>query len=391
MTGIIVYATKTLKTFYRKRGAFISTLLLPLFLVVFYGFIFGKVFFVGTEISLNIGVVNLDRGVQFAENSTLNLGEHFKAMLLNTSRTLSETNGKKRFTLKVFNYSTVENATKAFENGTLDGFIVIPENFTLCLLSNKSISIYAYGDPSDYVKYSTFTSICRELAISFSLRGRPIVGVKEESLTIKRKTFTYFDISAPGMILFGLLFVTTSSAHVFASEREHKLIDRIVMSGLSPSEMILGAFIAMFAVAILQSMLCFSAALSLKACMVGSVLEAIVVILCMAMFQVALGLLVSIYAKNTKTAENIAWMIVAPIMFLGGIWWPTEWMAEPFKTIGKVFPPSMGCELLRAIMLKGATIFSERGLITITSLIALSIAMLVTEIYLAKKHIFKPR
>ncbi|HDM24280.1 MAG TPA: hypothetical protein ENG22_05030, partial [Candidatus Bathyarchaeota archaeon] len=368
-----------------------STLLVPLFLVLFYGFMFGKVFFGGTEITLNIGVVNLDQGVQFAGNFTLNLGEYFKAMLLNTSKTFNETDGRSRFTLKVFNYSTIENATRAFENGTIDGFIVIPENFTLCLISNESISIYAYGDPSDYVKYSTFTSICRELAISFSLRGRPIVGVEEKSLTIKRKTFTYFDISAPGMILFGLLFVTTSSAHVFASEREHKLIDRIVMSGLSPSEIILGAFIAMFAVAFLQSMLCFSAALTLKACMVGSIPEAIVVILCMAMFQVALGLLVSIYAKNTKTAENIAWMIVAPIMFLGGIWWPIEWMAEPFKTIGKVFPPSMGCELLRAIMLKGATIFSEKGLITITSLIALSIAMLIAEIYLAKKHIFKPR
>jgi len=391
MTGIIVYATKTLKTFYRRRGAFLSTLLVPLFLVLFYGFMFGKVFFGGTEITLNIGVVNLDQGVQFAGNFTLNLGEYFKAMLLNTSKTFNETDGRSRFTLKVFNYSTIENATRAFENGTIDGFIVIPKNFTLCLISNESISIYAYGDPSDYVKYSTFTSICRELAISFSLRGRPIVGVEEKSLTIKRKTFTYFDISAPGMILFGLLFVTTSSAHVFASEREHKLIDRIVMSGLSPSEIILGAFIAMFAVAFLQSMLCFSAALALKACMVGSIPEAIVVILCMAMFQVALGLLVSIYAKNTKTAENIAWMIVAPIMFLGGIWWPIEWMAEPFKTIGKVFPPSMGCELLRAIMLKGATIFSEKGLITITSLIALSIAMLIAEIYLAKKHIFKPR
>ena len=69
----------------------------------------------------------------------------------------------------------------------------------------------------------------------------------------------------------------------------------------------------------------------------------------------AIGLLISTRAQNQMQALQLAWLIMLPSVLLSGFMFPRDSMPTIMQYIGAVVPATHFIEIIRGIVLRGAT------------------------------------
>ena len=130
------------------------------------------------------------------------------------------------------------------------------------------------------------------LTLGFGL-GFPIVLLYLLSAIQKNIPVSMFEIDTltPGITVFGLSFMTLFSATLVAKDRESALLQRLYTAPLTGVDFILGYMLPILPIALAQALVCYLAALPLGLTFSVNIVYAIVGIIPMAVFNVALGLL----------------------------------------------------------------------------------------------------
>ena len=155
---------------------------------------------------------------------------------------------------------------------------------------------------------------------------------------------------APGITVFGLSFLTLFSATLIAKDKESSLLQRLYTTPLKSSDYILGYMLPIIPIAIVQSVICYLISIAIGLPITINIIYAILMIVPIAIFYVALGLLCgSVF--NVKQVGGICGALLTNLSaWLSGVWFDLDLVGGTFSKIANVLPFIHAVELERAMI-----------------------------------------
>ena len=158
------------------------------------------------------------------------------------------------------------------------------------------------------------------------------------------------DSLTPGITVFGLSFMTLFSSTLIAKDRESSFLQRLYTTPLKSVDFILGYMLPIIPIAIAQCLICYLIAIALGLPVTINILYAVAMIVPIAVFYIALGLLCgSVF--NVKQVGGICGALLTNLSaWLSGIWFDLELVGETFGKIANLLPFVHAVELERAVI-----------------------------------------
>ena len=196
------------------------------------------------------------------------------------------------------------------------------------------------------------------LNVAFGL-GFPLVLTAMLSAIQANVPVPLFEIQhlAPGIAVFGLSFMTLFSATIIAKDRDSALLQRLYATPLTPTDFILGYTLPMLPIALLQSTVCYAFALLMGLAPSIHILSAVLFILPISVFNVALGLLFGSVLHIKQVGGICGALLTNLSAWLSGTWFDLALVGGGFQKIAYALPFVHAVEMERAILagnLRGA-------------------------------------
>ena len=344
-------------------------------------------------IAFNSGGARSTYTIVIINNDVLGLDSPETDMGANTSLILMDlfdqnSNFSESFTLQK-SYSngteiTESGARQLVEEEKIDGLIIIPRNFSEIIIgstwwyplvkqgiippntSNEFISLMLSLNDTDYVSGSPTLEI---LTIADAVTGQVISSVFnsivndiilgynnitslsiEQSIGPKGRDLTWFDMSAPGLVVVGVLVGISNLSIMFAFEKSQGLLQRLDTTPVPRSILLFSGGIGQLAIssiqiAILLGMLpIFGVNISPDA----NWFLAFIIPLSLAFTCIGLGLILASFVKSASAAGGIAWITIMPLQFLCGAFFPIE------IGVSKFIPTFYTVRAIRLVLIYGA-------------------------------------
>ena len=212
----------------------------------------------------------------------------------------------------------------------------------------------------------TFSKRCAKeilrdpLNLAFGL-GFPLVLLLLLSTIQKNVPVNLFQIDTltPGITVFGLSFLTLFSATLIARDRESAFLQRLYTTPLTGLDFILGYMLPILPIAIAQTAICYLAAIPLGLTVSVNIVYAILGILPMAIFNVALGLLCGSLLGVKQVGGICGALLTNLSAWLSGVWFDLALVGGIFEKIATVLPFFHAAELERALFRGDFVLASE--------------------------------
>ena len=153
----------------------------------------------------------------------------------------------------------------------------------------------------------------------------------------------------PGITVFGLSFLTLFSATLVARDRETAFLQRLYTTPLKPVEYILGYLLPMVPIAVAQCAVCYGVAVMLKLPVTVNILYAIVMILPVTVFYIALGLLCGSVLNVRQVGGVCGGLLTNVSAWLAGVWFDLELVGGWFEKAANLLPFLHAVEMERAL------------------------------------------
>jgi len=157
------------------------------------------------------------------------------------------------------------------------------------------------------------------------------------------------DTLTPGITVFGLSFMTLFSATLIAKDRESALLQRLYTTPLTGFDFILGYMLPILPIAIGQSVVCYLFAAFLGLTVSINIVYAIVGILPMAVFNIALGLLCGSILGVKQVGGICGALLTNLSAWLSGVWFDLELVGGLFQKIANMLPFVHAAEMEKAL------------------------------------------
>ena len=174
--------------------------------------------------------------------------------------------------------------------------------------------------------------------------------VEEEGETIMQSGFSHTSPSM--MVQFGIAGLM-GAATVLILERKSRALRRLLTTAISRTEIILGHYLAMFVMIIVQFVILVAFGELLGVPYHREPLAILLVISATAAWTAALGLLIGVLAK---TEDQVIVFSLIPMLVLagmGGAWVPLEFTGKAFQAIGHLLPTAWAMDGLENIVVRG--------------------------------------
>lgn len=157
------------------------------------------------------------------------------------------------------------------------------------------------------------------------------------------------DTLTPGITVFGLSFITLFSATLVAKDRESALLQRLYTTPLTGLDFILGYMLPILPIAIGQTIICYLFAIPLGLNVSVHVLYAVIGIIPMAVFNIALGLLCG-SVLGVKQVGGICGALLTNLSaWISGVWFDLELVGGLFEKLAYALPFVHAAELEKAL------------------------------------------
>lgn len=364
-------ARKTLIELVRESLSLGLMLFFPVVLIVFYYIAFGRTDD-GLASYLRVLVVNDDVGQAGAE----------------LTRVMQETefDGKPVFDVEFVTDRRAAEITLRERKASL--LLVVPPDLTQALSSGamgKSPTIVSLvGDPgSDNFVFAQ--GFLDDLVRQFARRAAG----RAETVTVMYEflpgtgTMSDFDFGVPGVIIFGIMFVTVTTAETMVRENVNGTLRRLRLTCARARDVLMGVTAAQLVVALVQIPVTFGTALLFGFRSQGSLLLAMGIGLLLTLSAVGLGLIVACFARSDGEASNLSAVVGVLMALVSGAMYPMP--DAPIATVAgrtiqlyDILPPAHAAEALRQVLVFGegpAAIAYELAAMTILSVLFLMVGV----------------
>ena len=287
------------------------------------------------------------------------------------------------------------DSTRAVEEALVGGRakvgITIPSEFAAKLLAGGSAQVQVLIDGSDSTRATTALNVANGIGFERSIRefaatGRLSVSVKEMPVDVRPRMLFNPELKSSKFFVPGLIGVVLQSvtmiltAFAIVREREAGTLEQVLVTPVSKGGLMLGKLLPYSLIGFLQFSLVLAVTVVVFRVPVrGSVglLYALSVLFVFA--TLALGLLISTFARTQGQALQMAIMVIAPSILLSGFVFPRESMPVPIYALTFLIPATYYIEILRAIILRGAdlaTLWDEALLLGVMSIGLVTLSLL---------------
>ena len=206
------------------------------------------------------------------------------------------------------------------------------------------------------MKTMTFAQRCTKeilrdpINLGFGL-GFPLVLLLLLSSLQANIPVSLFEINTltPGLTVFGLSFMTLFSATLIAKDRESAFLQRLYTTPLTGFDFIIGYMLPLLPIALGQTVICYLAAIPLGLTVSVNIVYAILGIIPMAVFNIALGLLCG-SVLGVKLVGGICGALLTNLSaWLSGVWFDLELVGGIFEKIANVLPFVHAAEMEKAL------------------------------------------
>ena len=154
----------------------------------------------------------------------------------------------------------------------------------------------------------------------------------------------------PGVTVFGLAFITLFSATLIAKDRSSSLLQRLYTTPLTPMDFILGYTLPVVPIAIAQVCICYTAALLLGLEFTVGILYAVIGIVPVCIFYIALGLLCGSVFTDKQVGGICGGLLTNLSAWLSGVWFDLDLLGGVFQKIANVLPFVHAVKLERVLL-----------------------------------------
>ncbi len=155
---------------------------------------------------------------------------------------------------------------------------------------------------------------------------------------------------APGISVFGLSFMTLFSATVVSKDRTGAFLQRLYTTPMTPADFILGYTLPMLPMAVLQSVICYMAAMLLGLPCTVNVLYAVLMHIPSSVFFIALGLLFGSVLGDKQVGGICGALLTNLSAWLSGTWFDLSLVGGAFEKIAGVLPFLHAVEMERMVL-----------------------------------------
>ena len=157
------------------------------------------------------------------------------------------------------------------------------------------------------------------------------------------------DTLTPGITVFGLSFLTLFSATLIAKDRESALLQRLYTTPLTGFDFILGYMLPILPIAIGQTVICYLFAIPLGLTIRVNIIYAIIGIIPMAIFNIALGLLCGSLFGVKQVGGICGALLTNLSAWLSGVWFDLKLVGGLFEKLANALPFVHAVELEKAL------------------------------------------
>ena len=154
----------------------------------------------------------------------------------------------------------------------------------------------------------------------------------------------------PGIAVFGLAFMSLFSATIIAKDRASALLQRLYTTPLTAMDFILGYTLPMIPIAVAQCVICYIAAIILGLKITINILYAILFIIPVSVFYIAMGLFCGSLFTDKQVGGICGALLTNLSAWLSGIWFDLNLVGGVFQKIAQALPFVHAVELGRAVL-----------------------------------------
>ena len=193
--------------------------------------------------------------------------------------------------------------------------------------------------------------VCDPLNLSF-LFGFPVVLLLLLSAIQANIPVSMFEVQhlSPGIVVFGLAFMTLFSATLIAKDRQSSFMHRLYTTPMTSLDFILGYTLPLIPIAFAEGIVTYIFAVILGLEVSVNILLSILFIIPVALLYIGLGLLCgSIF--NDKQVGGICGALLTNLSaWLSGIWFDLDLVGGAFKKIAYLLPFVHAVDMQRAVI-----------------------------------------
>ena len=359
---IWTFAKLNTKRFFRDKLAIFFVIVFPLIFL----FVFGGIFGGDGGGSLNVGLIN---------NAESEFSQQFVGDL------------EEDDFFEVTKFDDLESASDQLRRGQVESVIELPSDFGTVkpgddFPSGEATVIYTQNNEQ---AGQTLTSI---LAGMFEGINAELVEIVRpfsvQSEVSNEQGFTSFDYTFSGLLGFSIIGLGIfGPVNVFPELKKQGILRRFHTTPLSVGQYFVANVLSQMATGIVAVAVMFAVALTIfDLRIVGNVIELAVFILLSIAMIFGIGLAIGGWAKNERQAAPLSNIVVFPMMFLSGTFFPRFLMPEWLQTASAFLPLTPVIDGIRLILTEG------QGLLDVGSQIAQILGWLIV-IYIIAFKVFR--
>lgn len=167
-----------------------------------------------------------------------------------------------------------------------------------------------------------------------------------------------FAHSSPGMMAQFAIVGLIGAANILVFERKSRALSRLLTTGVSQAEILLGHYLAMFVMIFVQFfLLTLFGQLFLQLDYYQQPLANLAMITATALFSASLGLLIGTVAKSDQQVVVFSLIPMFVLAGLGGAWVPLEFTPETVQFIGHLTPVAWIMDGFKDILIRSASFY----------------------------------
>lgn len=294
--------------------------------------------------------------------------KHMAMVVLNEDRTVASRQLVEKFvntqTFRVVReVQSVAELTTAIRQGKAYVGLQIPPDFTRNLHAGRGAQVQVLIDGSSSTVALQALQTSMGLALRESLlTTMQVAGLREMPIEVRPQILYNPTMKSANFFVPGVMGIALQIATVFATalsvvrERERGTLENLLVAPLSRPALMLGKLMPYLLISMTMATCIFLVARWLFEIPIRGDLGALSLATFLYVFTLlSLGLLISTRAQNHMQAFQMTIALLLPAVFFSGFIFPIETMPRFFQWISALIPATYFIELMRAIMLRGAS------------------------------------
>ncbi|MGI6123339.1 MAG: ABC transporter permease [Acetivibrionales bacterium] len=273
-----------------------------------------------------------------------------------------------------------EGAKQKIIDGEADFAVIIPEKFKELAQNNgvaqaqamvaqgadyrspapietpEPINLEVYYNEANVTVNPVVLNAMEQMATSVNMKAAQtpeIIKIDKKSVTNRR--VRYIDFLIPGIVAMSLMQSAIIGIAVFLTEaREKKILKRILATPVNRRSYITAQVMARLIIALLQAVIILGAARLIHGVEIyGSYWNLLLWALLGTAVFLMIGFIIASFSKTTSAAESLSQVVSMPMLFLSGVFFPTDSLPDWVQGIVDYLPLTPVITALRAVTLDG--------------------------------------